>query len=230
MGGKLLATVPGGEAKALDGLHGELASGSSDSGRGSDSRPSPGAYSAAITPGRGNGRQAGLGFPAAWQVTAGRWKPVRRRTFCPAGRPLADPSARREKSRLGLARRRLAGRGPGRDTSAILSAAADGNAAGTTRRRRGKLGRSSGPRTRTRRSRGCAHFVVSLELRHSDITDRADGRLPRRSSHGEGGNVRETGKAANVLSSPRLPPNAHRRTSAVLAALADESRSRSRPP
>src|ERR1700710_187535 len=47
MGGRLIATVPGGEAEALDGLHGELASGTVIL-VGERLATSPGAYSAAI--------------------------------------------------------------------------------------------------------------------------------------------------------------------------------------
>ena len=137
----------------------------------------------------------------------------RRRARCAGSRCAAQPAARRPAGRRPAAR---AARWPPRGTST------------TCPRTPGRDTRASSPRRATGElgalliggveladlpdpaaalaAVDAAPFVVSLELRHSAVTDRADVVLPRRAGRREGGHVRQLGGPA----CGRSPPRCHR--------------------
>jgi NADH-quinone oxidoreductase subunit G len=213
MGGRLIATVPGGEAEALDGLHGELASGTVIL-VGERLATSPGAYSAAIRLAEATG--ASLGWIPRRAGDRGALEAGAAPNLLPGGRPLADPAARREVA-VGWHVDDLPDR-PGRDTSGILAAAADGTlqallVGGV------ELDDLSDPRSALAAVEA-APFVVSLELRHSDITERADVVFPIAPVTEKAGTfVNWEGRQRPF--DPALPPSATADVR-VLAALADE--------
>jgi NADH-quinone oxidoreductase subunit G len=213
MGGKLIATAPGGEAATLDGLHGELAPGAVIL-VGERLATSPGAYSAAIRLAEATG--AKLGWVPRRAGDRGALEAGAVPNLLPGGRPLADPSARREVA-VGWHVDDLPD-GPGRDTSGILSAAADGTLRALLV---GGVELADLPDPgRALAAVEAAPFVVSLELRHSDITERADVVFPVAPVTEKAGTfVNWEGRQRPF--EPALPPNATADVR-VLAALADE--------
>jgi NADH-quinone oxidoreductase subunit G len=213
MGGTLIATAPGGEAEALDGLHDELASGTVIL-VGERLATSPGAYSAAIRLAETTG--ARLGWVPRRAGDRGALEAGAAPNLLPGGRPLADPAARREVA-LGWHVDDLPD-APGRDTSSILAAAMDGNLqalliGGV------ELGDLPDPGLALAAVEA-APFVVSLELRHSDVTERADVVFPIAPVTEKSGTfVNWEGRQRPFEAA--LPPNATADVR-VLAALADE--------
>ncbi|HEU0192141.1 MAG TPA: NADH-quinone oxidoreductase subunit G [Mycobacterium sp.] len=176
----LLPTVPGGEATALDDLHtGDVGDLLRRPGAvilaGERLASSPGALSAAARLADATGarlawvpRRAGERGALDSGALAG---------LLPGGRPLADAAARAEVGEVW----KLTGptdlpAQAGRDTDAILAAAADGTL--------GALlvgGVEPGDLTDPAAALAAldkVDFLVSLELRHSEVTDRADIVLP----------------------------------------------------
>jgi len=90
----------------------------------------------------------------------------------------------------------------GRDVGGILSAAADGSLGALPRRRY---------RTRRLRRSGCGAGRAgrrklrwsACELRHSEVTERADVVFPGRIHDAEGRRLRQLGRAASAGSNPR---------------------------
>lgn len=180
MFGTLLAVVPGGEAAALDGLHtGDVGESLRQPGAvvlvGERLATSPGALSAAIRLAEATGaklawvpRRAGERGALDGGALAG---------LLPGGRPLGDPAARAEVAQAwGL-------NGPdelpsqaGRDTDAILAAAAEGALAALVVG--GVEPADLADPAAALAALDAVGFLVSLELRHSEVTERADVVLP----------------------------------------------------
>ncbi|WP_046300090.1 NADH-quinone oxidoreductase subunit G [Mycobacterium sp. UM_Kg27] len=183
MFGTLLAVVPGGEAAALDGLH---TGNESDLGQalrqpgavvlvGERLAASPGALSAAIRLVEATGaklawvpRRAGERGALDGGALAG---------LLPGGRPLGDPAARAEVAReWGLEGSDDLPAQTGRDTDAILAAAADGTLGALVVG--GLEPTDLVDPAAALAALDAVGFLVSLELRHSDVTERADVVLP----------------------------------------------------
>ena len=210
---RLVPTAPGGEADALDDLAGEL---------GPDAvilvgerlATSPGALSAAA-------RLASLtGARLAWiprragergALDAGCLP-----TLLPGGRPLADPAARQEICRAWNAADIPSA--PGRDTTAILDAAAQGDLDALV-----IGGVEAGDLTDPHAALAAveaAGFVVSLEVRESEITALADVVFPVAPVvEKDGSFVDWEGRARPFDTALKTDAAADRR---VLATLADE--------
>ena len=143
--------------------------------------------------GRGRGWPSATGARLAWMPAPGR-RARRdrggRAARAAAGRPPGHRRRRPRRGGHGLGRRRAAQQ-PGRDTGEILAAAPTGRA-GRARHRRSRPRRPARPGCGARRPRR-GRFVVSLELRASAVTDRADVVLPGRRGRGEGRHVRRLG-------------------------------------
>ncbi|HEX7321852.1 MAG TPA: NADH-quinone oxidoreductase subunit G [Mycobacterium sp.] len=180
MFGTLLPTVPGDEAGVLDGLH---------TGDVGDLLRQPGAV---IMAGERLASSSG-GLSAAARLadaTGARLAWVPRRAgergaldsgalagLLPGGRPLTDATARAQVSELWeLGDPADLPTTPGRDTDAILSAATDGTL-GALLVGGVEPGDLSDP-TAVLAALDKVDFLVSLELRHSEVTDRADIVLP----------------------------------------------------
>ncbi|CAJ1501342.1 NADH-quinone oxidoreductase subunit G [[Mycobacterium] kokjensenii] len=180
MFGTLVAVVPGGEAAALDGLaDGELGASLRRPGAvvlvGERLAAVPGALSAAIRLADATGAQ--LAWVPRRAGERGALDAGALAGLLPGGRPLDDPAARAEIARAwGLdGPDGLPGQ-PGRDTDAILAAAADGSLGAL-------LVGGVEPADLTDPAAALSAldtvgFLVSLELRHSEVTDRADVVLP----------------------------------------------------
>ena len=139
--------------------------------------------------------------------SAARSRPAPLPTLLPGGRPVADAAARAEVEQAwGLADGALPAT-PGRDTDAILAAAAAGRAGGARGRRAST--RTTWP-TRPRRWPALREvgFLVSLEMLrsagHRARRRRAPGRAGRRSAPA----ATSTGRAAAARSAPRSTPAA----------------------
>ncbi|XVV13027.1 NADH-quinone oxidoreductase subunit G [Actinoplanes sp. CA-131856] len=94
----------------------------------------------------------------------------------PGGRPVSDPAARAELARAWRTGEEALSGTPGRDTDAIIAAAAEGRLGGLL-----VAGVDPGDLADPRLAEQAldnAGFVVSLELRHSAVTRRADVVLP----------------------------------------------------
>ncbi|KKC00477.1 NADH-quinone oxidoreductase subunit G [Mycolicibacter arupensis] len=178
--GTLLTTVPGGEATALDGLHdGDIGQALRQPGAvilvGERLAGSPGALSAAIRLAEATG--AGLAWVPRRAGERGALDSGALAGLLPGGRPLTDPAARAEVAQAwGLASPDDLPSQAGRDTDAILAAAADG-ALGAL------LVGGIEPTDLADPAAALAaldsvEFLVSLELRHSAVTERADVVLP----------------------------------------------------
>ena len=141
----------------------------------------------------------------------------------PGGRPLADPAARKEVA-AGWHVDDLPD-APGRDTSQILAAAADGSLGALLV---GGVEVDDLPDPAGALAAvDAAGFVVSLELRHSAITDRADVVFPVAPVTEKAGTfVNWEGRLRPF--EPALPPNATADVR-VLAALGRRGRRRPRP-
>ena len=216
MGGRLIATAPGGEAAALDAL------GDDESLRapgalilvGERLASAPGAYTAVLRLAEATG--ARLGWVPRRAGERGALEAGAAPHLLPGGRPLLDPAARAEVAAAWNVDDLPPH--PGRDTSAILAAAADGELSalliGGV-----EVGDLPDPAAALA-AVDAAPFVVSLELRRSPVTDRADVVFPVAPVTEKAGTfVNWEGRRRPFA--PALPPSA---TSdmRVLAALAEE--------
>ena len=213
MNGTLLATVPGGEAAALDALGDGV-----DAGTvilvGERLATAPGAYSAVVRLAERTGARVGwiprrAGERGALEAGAAP-------NLLPGGRPVADAAARAEMAAAWHVDELPAE--PGRDTAGILAAAADGSlgallVAGV------EIADLPDPAAALAALDGVP-FVVSLELRHSAVTERADVVFPVAPVTEKSGTfVTWEGRARSF--EPALPPSATS-DARVLAALAEE--------
>lgn len=180
MFGTLLAVVPGGEAAALDGLHtGDVGESLRRPGAvvlvGERLATSPGALSAAVRLAEATGaklawvpRRAGERGALDGGALAG---------LLPGGRPLGDPAARAEVAQAwGLSGPDDLPSQAGRDTDAILAAAAEGTLAALVVG--GVEPADLADPAAALAALDAVGFLVSLELRHSEVTERADVVLP----------------------------------------------------
>lgn len=213
MGGRLIATPPGGEAGALDALTGELQPGTVIL-VGERLASAPGAYSAAVRLAEATG--ARLGWVPRRAGDRGALEAGAAPNLLPGGRPVADPTARAEAA-AGWNVESLPDTA-GRDTAGILSAAADGTLRALVI---GGVDLDDLPdRHAAVAAVDAAPFVVSLELRHSAVTDRADVVFPVAPvTEKAGAFVNWEGRPRPF--EPALPPTATA-DMRVLAALADE--------
>jgi NADH-quinone oxidoreductase subunit G len=213
IGGTLVVAEPGGEAAALDGLHGQLPTGSVIL-VGERLATSPGAYSAAIR--LAEATDARLGWVPRRAGDRGALEAGAAPNLLPGGRPLADPAARTEVA-TGWHVDELPD-APGRDTSSILAAATDGTLEALLI---GGVELDDLPDPGLALAAvETAPFVVSLELRHSAVTERADVVFPVAPVTEKSGTfVNWEGRQRPF--EPALPPNATADVR-VLAALADE--------
>lgn len=171
MGGGLVGCAPGGEATALDGLHGALPAGSLILA-GERLAGSPGAYSAAIR------LAAATGARLAWVPRRagerGALEAGAAPHLLPCGRPVDDAAARREVAAAWNVEQLPSA--PGRDTAGILAGAADGALQALLI---GGVEVDDLPDPDAAiAALDAVPFVVSLELRHSAVTDRADVVFP----------------------------------------------------
>lgn len=171
MGGGLVGCAPGGEATALDGLHGALPAGSLILA-GERLAGSPGAYSAAIR------LAAATGARLAWVPRRagerGALEAGAAPHLLPGGRPVDDAAARREVAAAWNVEQLPSA--PGRDTAGILAGAADGALQALLI---GGVEVDDLPDPDAAiAALDAVPFVVSLELRHSAVTDRADVVFP----------------------------------------------------
>ncbi|MBN6055780.1 NADH-quinone oxidoreductase subunit G [Nonomuraea sp. RK-328] len=180
MGGTLIRTAPGGEADAIGELVGSLAEGTIVLA-GERLATVPGALSALVR------LSAASGARLAWvprragergAVEAGALP-----NLLPIGRPVEDESARAEIARAWNVASLPAA--PGRDTAGILAAAAEGDidalvVAGVDPYDLPDPGAALDALERT-------PFIVSLEIRASAVTDRADVVLPVAAVQEKGG-------------------------------------------
>jgi len=184
MFGTLVPTVPGGEAAALDAIidgsgHAELNEALRRPGAvvlaGERLAGSPGALSAAVRLAEATGarlawvpRRAGERGALDAGALAG---------LLPGGRPLGDASARAEVARAwGLDGPDDLPAQAGRDTDAILAAAADGTLSALLVG--GVEPADLADPAAALAALDAVGFLVSLELRHSEVTERADVVLP----------------------------------------------------
>jgi len=213
MGGTVIATPPGGEAAALDALRGELAPGTLIL-VGERLANSRGAYSAAARLAASS--DARLGWIPRRAGDRGALEAGAAPNLLPGGRPLADPEARAEVAAAwhtdALAE------DPGRDTSGILSGAADGSLEALLV---GGVDLDDLPDPEgALHAISSAPFVISLELRRSAVTDLADVVFPVAPVTEKAGTfVNWEGRQRPFAAA--LPPQATA-DMRVLAALADE--------
>ena len=213
MGGRLIATAPGGEAAALDGLRGELPSGTVIL-VGERLAGSPGAYSAVLR--LAEASEARIGWVPRRAGDRGALEAGAAPNLLPGGRPLADAEARAEVAAAWHVDELPSA--PGRDATGILSAAAEGTLRALLI---GGVELDDLPDpVAALAAVDAAPFVVSLELRHSAVTDRADVVFPVAPVTEKAGTyVNWEGRLRPF--EPTLPPNATADVR-VLAALADE--------
>ncbi len=213
MGGRLIATAPGDEAAALDALGTEV-----DAGTiillGERLASSPGAYSATLRLAEATGARVAwiprrAGERGALEAGAAPH-------LLPGGRPLSDPDARAEAAAAWNVDDLPASLG--RDTAGIVAAAADGTLEALLI---GGVDVADLPDPEAALAAiDAAPFVVSLELRASAVTERADVVFPVAPVTEKAGSYL-TWEGRSRPFAPALPPNA---TSdlRVLAALAEE--------
>ncbi len=177
-GGHLVPVVPGGEAAALGALDADVVLALSEPGAvilvGERGAAAPGLLSAASALSDRTG--AGLAWIPRRAGERGALHAGAAPTLLPGGRAVTDASARAECERAWrLPAGALPGE-PGRDTTAVLAAAASGELAGLLI---GGVELADLPDPElARRAVAAAGFVVSLELRRSEVTERADVVLP----------------------------------------------------
>ena len=169
--GRVIATAPGGEAAALDALAGDITPGAVIL-VGERLATSPGALSAVARLATSTG--ARLAWIPRRAGERGALDAGCLPNLLPGGRPVADPTAREETARFWSAGELPAE--PGRDTTAILAAAALGELdsiliAGV------ELTDLADP-SAALAAIEAAGFVVSLELRESEVTALADVVFP----------------------------------------------------
>jgi NADH-quinone oxidoreductase subunit G len=213
LGGTLVSTPPGGEADALDALAADVVPGTIVL-VGERLATSPGAYSAVLRLARA--ADARVGWVPRRAGDRGALEAGAMPNLLPGGRPVEDARARAEVA--GAWHVDELPSGTGRDTSAILAAALDGSldallVGGV------ELADLPDPEA-ARLALDAARFVVSLELRHSDVTERADVVFPVAPVAEKAGSfVNWEGRLRPF--EPALPPEATA-DMRVLAALADE--------
>jgi NADH-quinone oxidoreductase subunit G len=216
MGGMLIATAPGGEAAALDALRDD------ESLRlpgavilvGERLATAAGGYCAALR--LANATGARIGWVPRRAGDRGALEAGAAPNLLPGGRPVEDPGARAEVAVAWHVDELPSS--PGRDTSAILAAASEG-ALDALLIGGVELDDLPDPEAALAAVEA-APFVVSLELRHSVVTDRADVVFPVAPV------TEKAGTFVNWEGRPRpfppaLPPTATP-DARVLAALADE--------
>jgi NADH-quinone oxidoreductase subunit G len=219
MGGTLITTAPGGEAAALDALHDDesLRQPGAVILVGERLAASPGGYSAALRLARATG--ARIGWVPRRAGDRGALEAGAAPNLLPGGRPVDDPAARAEVAAAWHVHELPAA--PGRDASGILAAAADGRL-GALLIGGVELDDLPDPAAALAAldGTGAKPFVVSLELRHSAVTDRADVVFPVATVTEKAGTfVNWEGRARPFA--PALPPTATS-DARVLAALAEE--------
>lgn len=213
LGGTLVSTPPGGEADALDALAADVAPGTIVL-VGERLAGSPGAYSAVLRIARA--ADARVGWVPRRAGDRGALEAGAMPNLLPGGRPVGDARARAEVAAAWHVDELPSE--AGRDTSAILAAALDGSldallVGGV------ELADLPDPEA-ARLALDAARFVVSLELRHSDVTERADVVFPVAPVAEKAGSfVNWEGRLRPF--EPALPPEATA-DMRVLAALADE--------
>jgi NADH-quinone oxidoreductase subunit G len=219
MGGTLIATAPGGDAAALDALHDDesLRQPGAVILVGERLATATGGYSAALRLARATG--ARIGWVPRRAGDRGALEAGAAPNLLPGGRPVDDPSARAEVAAAWNVDE-LPG-APGRDASGILEAAAEG-ALGALLIGGVELDDLPDPAAALAAldGPGPKPFVVSLELRHSAVTDRADVVFPVATVTEKAGTfVNWEGRPRPFA--PALPPTATS-DARVLAALAEE--------
>jgi NADH-quinone oxidoreductase subunit G len=175
LGGTLLPTVPGGEAAALDDLDPAVREALAQPGSvilaGERLASAPGALSAVSALADGTG--AALAWVPRRAGEVGAVDAGALPNLLPGGRPVADAAARGEVAAVWGADLPAQ---PGRDTDTILAAVADGSLAALV------VGAVDPADTAdpaiAARALERAGFVVSLEIRHSAVTEHADVVLP----------------------------------------------------
>ena len=171
MGGTLIATRPGDEAAALDSLGGSIAAGTIIL-VGERLASSPGAYTAALRLAEATG--ARLGWVPRRAGERGALEAGAAPHLLPGGRPVSDLSARAEVAAAWHVDELPAD--VGRGTAGIIAAAADGSLAALLI---GGVEVDDLPDPAAALAAiVAAPFVVSLELRHSAVTERADVVFP----------------------------------------------------
>ena len=171
LGGRLIPAVPGGEAAALDGLHGDLPPDALIL-VGERLAGSPGAYSAAVRLAAATG--ARLGWVPRRAGDRGALEAGATPNLLPGGRPIGDAAARAEVAAAWNVQD-LPAR-PGRDTGGILAAAASGDIQALLV---GGVDVYDLPDPEAAMAAlDATPFLVSLELRRSAVTDRADVVFP----------------------------------------------------
>ncbi|MGV0635554.1 NADH-quinone oxidoreductase subunit G [Mycolicibacillus trivialis] len=175
MFGTLIPTAPGAEAAALDGLHdGELGALLRRPGAvllaGERLAVSPGGLSAAVRLAEATG--ARLGWVPRRAGERGALEAGALAGLLPGGRPMTDPDAR---SQLAAVWGELPAPS-GRDTTAILAAAAAGELGALLVG--GVEPADLADPAAALAALDAVGFLVSLELRHSEVTDRADVVFP----------------------------------------------------
>jgi len=219
MGGTLTATAPGGEAAALDALHDDesLRQPGAVILVGERLATATGGYSAALRLARATG--ARIGWVPRRAGDRGALEAGAAPNLLPGGRPVGDPDARAEVAAAWNVHELPAA--PGRDASSIFEAAADG-ALGALLIGGVELDDLPDPAAALAAldGSGAKPFVVSLELRHSAVTDRADVVFPVATVTEKAGTfVNWEGRSRPFA--PALPPTATS-DARVLAALAEE--------
>ena len=214
MGGTLIATAPGGEAAALDATARRTAAPGTVILVGERLACSPGAYSAALRLAAATG--ARIGWVPRRAGDRGALEAGAAPNLLPGGRPVDDPGARAEVAAAWHVDDLPAT--PGRDTSGIVGAATDGSL-GALLIGGVELDDLPDPAAALAAVEA-APFVVSLELRHSAVTDRADVVFPVAPVTEKAGTfVNWEGRLRPFA--PALPPTATS-DARVLAALAEE--------
>jgi NADH-quinone oxidoreductase subunit G len=216
MGGTLIATAPGGEAAALDALHDDesLRQPGAVILVGERLATAAGGYSAALRLARATG--ARIGWVPRRAGDRGALEAGAAPNLLPGGRPVDDPAARAEVAAAWHVDDLPSA--PGRDASGIVEAAADGTL-GTLLIGGVELDDLPDPAAALV-AVDTAPFVVSLELRHSAVTDRADVVFPVAAVTEKAGTfVNWEGRPRPFA--PALPPSATS-DARVLAALAEE--------
>ncbi|HEV7419299.1 MAG TPA: NADH-quinone oxidoreductase subunit G [Mycobacterium sp.] len=216
MGGTLIATAPGGEAAALDGLQDDesLRQPGAVILVGERLATAAGGYSAALRLARATG--ARIGWVPRRAGDRGALEAGATPNLLPGGRPVDDPGARTEVAAAWHVDELPTA--PGRDGSGIVAAATDGTL-GALLIGGVELDDLPDPAAALAAVEA-APFVVSLELRHGAVTDRADVVFPVAPV------TEKAGTFVNWEGRPRpfppaLPPNATP-DARVLAALAEE--------